>query len=121
MGKIERRASVTNSEWASKRLMDLGLGVDPIAEVIKRALEAKLVIYDKFGNLVAEKEDNRVQMEAAKLLSDIHGFKHVPEQKIDVPTQFIQIVNDIRQKSLAELQEEARKFDAPKNRIETIA
>lgn len=106
----DRRPSVTNSAWASYRLEQLGLGVDPIAEVIGRGLRASLRCYDKKGNLVDTRPDYRTQMEAAKLLTEIHGFRHVPEQKVDVPVQFVQIVNEIKGKDLGELMEEAKRY-----------
>ena len=106
----DRRPSVTNSAWASYRLEQLGLGVDPIGKVIKRGLVAKLVCFDKNGKKVGTRPDYRTQIEAAKLLTEIHGFKHVPEQKVDVPVQFVQIVNEIKGKDLGELMEEAKRY-----------
>ena len=106
----DRRPSVTNSAWASMRLEELGLGVDPIGEVLRKALVAKLRVYNKEGDMVDERPDYRTQLDAARMLKEIHGFTHVPEQKQDVPVQFIQIVNEIKGKSLGDLMEEANRL-----------
>lgn len=113
----ERRPSVTNSAWASMRLEEMGLGVEPIGEVLQKAFKATVVVYDKFGTKVDERPDMRTRLEAARMLKEIHGFTHVPEQKTDVSLAFVQIVQDVKQKSLAELEAEAQRF-LPRNRID---
>lgn len=113
----ERRPSVTNSAWASYRLEQMGLGVEPIGKVLQKALVAKLRVYSKDGEMVDERPDYRTQLEAARMLKEIHGFTHVPEQKVDVPLIFVQYVQELRNKPLAELEAEAQRF-LPRNRVE---
>lgn len=105
------RPSLSNSEIASRRLEELGLGVDTIAAVIKEALTAQMVVYDKYKGRVRKVPDHRVRLDAVRLLKEIHGLTYVPQQKQEaVPVQFLQIINDVQQKPYAELLKEAEKM-----------
>jgi hypothetical protein len=87
--------------------MEMGLGVESIGDVLEKACGANLVSYTKSGTLIARIPDHRVRLEAARLLTEIHGFRHMPEQKTSITVDQINAVTEIVNYDVRVLQEKA--------------
>jgi hypothetical protein len=96
MTKGDRRPSVTNSAWASHRLQEMGLGIREFGILVQEAITSELVSYSKSGKKNKSIPDWQTRRWAADKLEEIHGWKHIPEQKTSVTVEELNIVNEVR-------------------------